>query len=49
MIALGMFILVAGTYGVIQQIINAYADGTIGMSRARVHRLRGSLLMVAIV
>jgi hypothetical protein len=49
MIALGMFILVAGTYGVIQQIINAYADGTIGMSRARVHRIRGSLLMVAIV
>lgn len=34
LIPLGLFFLVGGTYGVIEEIIQAYADGTIGESRA---------------
>lgn len=30
LIPLGLFILVGGTYGVVEEIIQAYADGTIG-------------------
>ncbi|KAB2570371.1 N amino acid transport system protein [Lasiodiplodia theobromae] len=30
LVVLGLFFLVGGTYGVVQQIIDAYADGTIG-------------------
>lgn len=32
LIPLGLFILVGGTYGVVEEIIQAYADGTIGKS-----------------
>lgn len=32
LIPLGLFILVGGTYGVVEEIIQAYADGTIGES-----------------
>ena len=35
LIPLGLFFLVGGTYGVIQEIVAAYADGQIGMSRNR--------------
>lgn len=32
MVPLGAFIFVGGTYGVIQEIVHAYADGAIGES-----------------
>ena len=48
MILLGTFLLVGGTYGVVEVILAAYADGTIGKFIHASYTQRVSMLMLVL-